>query len=418
MPARFTCCIVGVILAAFFVVLPGSAAALPQEAGGQDETPQGIVDAFQKGSFHLALRYRYEFVDDDAVDKDAHASTLRTAFNYQTAPLRGFDFFIEAENVVEIGGDWYRDVGRPPRGNGVTDRPVVADPAGTDVNQVRVRYRGYDTDVRFGRQEINIGDQRFVGAVAWRQHHQTFTALNVANASIGRVELRYVFSNNVYRIFGDKLDTLNNFLHGSIDAGRWGTLNLYGYLLNYTEQQFAGLSTNSFGFEFNGRQRLNDIGSVLYEAEYARQTDAADNPDIVKANYAHLMGGFAFEQWVTARIGWELLGGSEENGRFLTPLATLHKFNGWADKFLVTPTDGLKDFYVQLNGSVVDIGWTLAFHNFSADSVSTTYGSEFDWQLTYQSSWKQTFALKGAHYSADTFSTDTSKIWLWSSYTF
>ena len=290
--------------------------------------------------------------------------------------------------------------------------------AGTDVNQVRVRYRGYDTDVRFGRQEINIGDQRFVGTVGWRQHHQTFTALNVTNASIGRVELQYVFSNNVYRIFGDKLDTLNNFLHGSIDAGRWGTLNLYGHLLNCTEQQFARLSTNSFGFEFSGRQPLNDISSVLYEAEYAHQTDAADNPDNVKADYSHLMGGFAFEQWVTTRVGWELLGGSEADGRFLTPLATLHKFNGWADKFLSTPTDGLKDFYVQLNGSVVDIGWTVVFHNFSADAVSATYGSEFDWQLTYQSSWNQTFALNGAHYSADTFSTDTSKIWLWTNYTF
>lgn len=412
------CVLAGAVLLGLVILVPHAGWAAPQEAGGGDDAPEGVVEAFQKGTFHLGLRYRYEFVDQDGIDKDAHASTLRTVLNYQTAPLRGFDFFIEAENVVELGDDWYRDAGRPPRGNGVTGRPVVADPAGTDINQVRVRYRGYDTDVRFGRQEINIDDQRFVGAVGWRQHHQTFTALNVTNASIGRVQLQYVFSNNVYRIFGDKLSTRNNFIHGSVDAGRWGTLNLYGYLLNYTEQRFAALSTNSFGFEFSGRQRLNDVSSVLYEAEYARQTDAADNPNQVKANYAHVMGGVAFEQWVTARVGWELLGGSEEDGRFLTPLATLHKFNGWADKFLNTPTDGLEDFYVQLNGSVVDLGWTLVFHNFSADSISATYGSEFDWQLTYQSDWNQTFALKGAYYTADTFATDTLKVWLWTTYTF
>jgi hypothetical protein len=31
---------------------------------------------------------------------------------------------------------------------------------------------------------------------------------------------------------------------------------------------------------------------------------------------------------------------------FTTPLATLHKFQGWADKFLTTPVNGLADLYV------------------------------------------------------------------------
>ncbi len=418
MRAYFAYLLTAAVLLGSTALWPFAAAAVPQDRQGDADAPVGVVDSFRKGTFHLGLRYRYEFVGDDAIGKDAHASTLRTVLSYRTAPLRGFDLFIEAENVVEIGDDWYRDAGRPPRGNGVTDRPVVADPAGTDINQVLLRYRGYGTDVQLGRQEINIGDQRFVGAVGWRQHHQTFAGINVVNRSIGRVEVQYVFSNNVYRIFGDKLDTRNNFLRGSIDAGRWGMLNLYGYLLHYTETRFAALSTNSLGLEFSGRQRINDVTAVLYEAEYARQSDAADNPDEVEADYAHLMAGFAFQQWVTTRVGWELLGGSREDGRFTTPLATLHKFNGWADKFLVTPPDGLRDFYVQLNGNVVGIDWTLVFHNFSADSVSATYGSELDWQLTYQSDWNQAFALKGAHYSADTFSTDTSKIWLWTGYTF
>jgi hypothetical protein len=404
----------GVLISLWSLVGP----ALAQSAPQQGEAPQGVVEAFKRGTAHLGFRYRYEYVDDDAIEAKAHASTLRTMLNFRTAPLRGLDFFIEAENVVELGDDWYRDAGLPPRGNAVSGRPVVADPAGTDINQVMLRYRGHDTDMRFGRQEINIGDQRFIGAAGWRQHHQTFSAVNAENGSIDRVKLRYVFSNSVYRIFGDKVDTANNFLHGTIDTGKAGTLSVYGYLLNYTEDQFAALSTNSVGFEFAGALAIDDGVTALYEIEYARQTDAADNPNDVKANYAHLMGGFGFEQWVTARVGWELLGGSEENGRFLTPLATLHKFNGWADKFLNTPANGLEDFYVQLTGSVADIGWLASFHNFSADSVSATYGSEFDWQLSYQSSWSQTFALKGAYYSADTLSSDTLKIWLWTTYTF
>lgn len=409
---------VAIAVGMFISVSSLAGSAFAQSTPEQGEEPQSLVEAFQQGTVHLGFRYRYEYVDQDGIDDNAYASTLRTVLNFRTAPLRGFDLFIEAENVVELGDDWYRDVGRPPRGNGVTGRPVVADPAGTDINQVMLRYRGHDTELRFGRQVIRIDDERFVGPVGWRQHYQTFRAVNMVNDSIARVKLQYVFNDRVYRIFGDKRDTANHFLHGSMDAGKAGTLNVYGYLLNYTEAGFAGLSTNSFGFEFAGALAIDDGVTALYEVEYARQTDAADNPNEVKANYAHLMGGIGFEQWVTARVGWELLGGSLEDGRFSTPLATLHKFNGWADKFLNTPPDGLQDFYVQLTGVVADIGWLVSFHNFSADSVSATYGSEFDWQLSHQSSWNQTFAFKGAYYSADTFSSDTLKIWLWTNYTF
>ena len=34
---------------------------------------------------------------------------------------------------------------------------------------------------------------------------------------------------------------------------------------------------------------------------------------------------------------------------FTTPLATLHKFQGWADKFLATPVNGIEDEYVNLS---------------------------------------------------------------------
>jgi len=403
----------------FFCLVAGvPLLAAAQQGQGSEDEPQGVVDAFKKGTALLSLRYRYEYVGDDAIEKNAHASTLRTALSYRTAPWRGFEFFIEAENVAELGDDRYRDAGRGRRGNGVTDRPVVADPTGTDLNQVMLRYRGFGTDVRIGRQEISIDDERFVGPVGWRQHHQTFSAVNVANSSLGRLTLQYVFSNEVYRIFGDSLATANHFVHGSIDAGSAGTVKIYAYLLDFTEEAGSALSTNSFGFELTGAQDLGDAGRVLYEAEYARQLDAADNPNRIRATYAHLMAGVGFEQLITARIGWELLGGSPAEGKFSTPLATVHKFNGWADKFLSTPTNGLRDLYVSLSGSLGVFGWLATYHEFTADTGRACYGSEFDGQITYRSPWQQQFALKGAYYGADEFSTDTLKLWFYTTYAF
>lgn len=382
------------------------------------DEPEGVVDAVKQGTVRLAFRYRYEFVDQEDIAADAHASTLRTVLGFRTAPLRGFDFLIEAENVVVLGDDWYRDAGRSPRGNSVAGRPVVADPAGTDINQVMVRYRGYDSDVRIGRQEIDIADQRFVGTVAWRQHHQTFAGASFSNSSIDGLSLRYVFNTQVYRVFGDKVGTTNHFLHVRVDAGGVGTLRAYGILLDYDDLAFAGRSTNSFGAELAGSFPLTDRMTAHYEAEYARQVDAAANPSQVRADYVHLMAGVGFSSWVTARVGWELLGGSERDGSFQTPLATLHKFNGWADKFLTTPTNGLEDSYVQLDGNVGPFAWTGVLHGFRADSGGASYGDEVDWQVSYRSPWQQTFAFKGAYYAADTFSVDTLKLWLFTAYAF
>jgi hypothetical protein len=40
---------------------------------------------------------------------------------------------------------------------------------------------------------------------------------------------------------------------------------------------------------------------------------------------------------VNVKVGYELLGSDNGEYGFATPLATLHKFNGWADQFLGTP---------------------------------------------------------------------------------
>lgn len=393
------------------------AAGLCDAARAQGEAPRGVIDAFRQGTPHLGFRYRYEFVDEDGIERAAHASTLRTVLSFRTAQLRGFDFFVEAENVVELGDDGYRDAGRPPRGNGVVDRPVVADPTGTDFNQVLLRYRGFDSDVRFGRQEINIADERFVGAVGWRQHHQTFSAINVSNETIDRLTLQYVFSTDVYRVFGDKLDTRNHFLHAVADAGPIGTVRAYAILLDYTRPQLAVSSSNSLGFELAGAVALGDELTALYEIEYARQWDAADNPEDIDAGYAHLMAGGRL-RGLTARAGWEMLGGSRGRGSFSTPLATLHKFNGWADRFFVTPPDGLRDLYLQVEGTVFGLAWTAVAHDFRADAFSLRYGAELDGQLVWRTEWDQLIALKVAYYEADGFSSDTLKSWAWTEYTF
>ena len=113
---------------------------------------------------------------------------------------------------------------------------------------------------------------------------------------------------------------------------------------------------------------------------------------------------------------YEVLEGNGVRG-FSTPLATLHKFDGWADKFLTTPPNGLERRYVTLGYTTKGVGFletlaaTAVYHQFDSNRLNLDYGSEVDLQLQakYQ---RFNFLLKYADYNADRFATDTHKYWV------
>jgi hypothetical protein len=97
---------------------------------------------------------------------------------------------------------------------------------------------------------------------------------------------------------------------------------------------------------------------------------------------------------------------------------TLHKFNGWADKFLNTPADGLEDLFVSVGATLGKFALIGIYHDFKANSGGASWGSEFDAQVVYTAPWKQKIALRYADYSADEWATDTTKLWIWTSWGF
>lgn len=401
---------------------PPSAGSAPQAAGPDERAAEpdtmGFLEALRGGTATVALRYRYEFVADDAFVEDGYASTLRTTLGYTTGAFHGFRVFLEAENVLDIGADsLHADGGRGNRGNGVTGRPVIADPTGTDFLQAGMEWSGHDTLVKAGRQEIVLDDARFVGNVGWRQHHQSFGAVRARNASLGAFTGQYAYVDRVYRIFGDRQDTATHLIHARYDLGNVGAITAYGYLLRYQDQAFSGSSTDTFGAEFQGSSALSDSMTVHYQLEYAAQGDAGDNPGYIRADYVSAAAGLKAGGF-DVTLGYEMLGGSAQDGQFNTPMATLHAFNGWADKFLTTPVNGLQDLHVYVDGPLGPVQWMLRYMVFHAATGDARYGDEFDFQIEYRAPWRQSFAFKGALYNADEFSTDTAKLWLESGYAF
>lgn len=384
----------------------------------EDQEETTLKNALAKGDASIVLRYRYEFVGDDAFDKDAHASTLRTAIGYRTLPYKGFSLFLQAQNVAPIfKDDYYNNAGAGSLSNGVTDRPVVADPAQTRMQQVYLRIDALDTAFDLGRREIFYGDHRFIGDVRWRQNHQAFDAVYLVNRSLRKTTISYTFADSVLRINGGEKDMSSHFLNGVVNLRSDISLELFGYLLDYQDAQDFRLSSQTYGFRLLGSQPISGNVRALFEAEYANEKAFQNNPNDFDLNYLELVGGVGYKTHVNVRVGRERLG-SDGAFSFQTPLATGHKFNGWADRFLVTPKDGLVDWYVNIDGKVRSVSWWVTYHDFGADFGDATYGSELDAQVSYPSPWSQVFAAKFAIYREDGFSRDTSKFWFWTQYAF
>ncbi len=368
------------------------------------------------------MRYRAESVNQDPFTKDALGSTLRTVLGYETGEYRGFRLLLEFEDVAPIGNDKLFN----STTNGQVLRPVVADPDGTEINQVYMTY-GFSEDLsaRVGRQEINYGDHRFIGNVGWRQNHQSFDAVRLTHKGYENTTIDYAFLHGVNRIFGENSPAGEERLRSHLLDIRhkvegFGELAAYAYLLDF--DQTKALNSNTYGIRFGGQRGVTDEFDVLYQAEYADQSDAGSNPTVggIDTEYylAELGVGFMGAQ---LRFGNEHLGGSGMVGdKFSTPFATLHKFNGFADVFLATPDTGLEDRYVTLSRKLFGISCAATYHMFEADTGNMDYGGEFDMTMSYPVTKRLSVGARYANFNRDGAAPagfqDTEKVMGWVTY--
>jgi hypothetical protein len=118
-------------------------------------------------------------------------------------------------------------------------------------------------------------------------------------------------------------------------------------------------------------------------------------------------------------VGYEVLG-SDDGVSFQTPLATLHKFQGFADKFLVTPPDGIRDGYLKAGITLYGVAVTAFYHDFESDRGSDDYGDEIDLVANYPINANFSAMLKYASYQEGDLASarDTDKLWLMLTATF
>jgi hypothetical protein len=384
--------------------------------------PVDILESLLTGKVYFNNRLRLENADTTGRDSST-AITNRLRLGYASKPFHGFRGFVEMENIASPDeGNYFV----PATSGGTSTRTVIADPAGTEMNQAYAHYNsdsvtGSDVslDIKVGRQRIKIDDDRFIGNVGWRQREQTFDAVNVkSDLGVEGLTAQYVFVWQVRRIFGDEgpnWDSQSHLFNASYKVIPELKVTPFLYLLDFEDDSPAN-SVNNVGVRFTG-----DIGRDSedanrpffdYELTYAQQSDAGDNTTDYDAEFLAVQGRLILKGTGSATVGYQLLGSDDGMAAFRFPLGTNHKFQGFADTFLGTPANGLQDLYV---GGALDLPYGIkssaTIHQFWSDEGSTDLGYEIDLVASKKIYPNWAVLLKVAHFDGDNGMQDTTRVW-------
>ena len=364
-------------------------------------------------------RLRYESVEQDGLPKDAHAVTTRVRTGVEAKAAR-FSALFEAQGNLSIVPDYFDGL------NGKTDRPLIADPRSIAVYRAQLRYAAPTFAVTAGRQRIALDDERFVGAAQIRNNAQTFDAVRTEWSPIKGVKADVTYAWGVRTVWGidgtgaRQRDIAGDNVFATLGVVTpIGTATAFAYLVDQDEAvvQSYRLSSQSYGLRLAGNQPIGKA-KLSYTLSHARQSDWHRNPNDYAASY-WLADGAVELTGTKLGAGYEVLGA--DDGRaltaFNTPLSSIFKFQGWADKFTTTPADGIRDLYANVGhnwptvGRLKGVGVQAAYHRFASDRLVRRYGDELDLLATAKLD-RTALSVRYADYRADGFGVDTRKFWL------
>lgn len=413
------------------------AAAMVVGIGSVSAQAEDAVSAISNIKVKGELRPRYEYVEaEDNNKSNANALTNRFTLGVSGDLSDSVSVFGEMTNVSALNNNYNST------DNAKTDNQVVVDPEQTRLTQGFVDIKMGKTLVRAGRQMVNLDNQRFVGAVGWRQMFQTFDAILLSDNSVDNLNLAAAYVTGVNAVKNvDTANTRSAILHAAYKVDPALNVTAYSYMI--------GSVHNTNGLALTGDVALSDGMKLNYRAEYANQTGptmtkpSGGNAENIhaEANYQNFEIGLNMSGLLVG-VGRETLSGyatDDTNAKigngteFSTPLATLHAHNGWADIFLAGTGygAGLVDTSVMVGYKAKDFGTAkIIYHTFAAEAVSGDYGKEIDFVYTNKITSNLTGMFKGAMYTTAmdaiefngsapiAASYDATKVWLMLDYKF
>lgn len=363
------------------------------------------------------LRLRYQHIDQDRFSQNGEALTARFSGALEIDIFDKTSFLAEIEGVTALIDEYNDGTDNNPL------LPFIPDPEGIELNRIQIISEAIPkTRLTIGRQRLALDDWRFIGAFPFRQNSQSIEAIRIETTAFGPGILDAGYFNKVRRSLGK--DNVNGVFSGDSFFTNYnlatpiGRLSAFYYATELESGPVGALqsinSSQTAGVRILGRRDWDNV-SLVWEGSYARQKDYADNPNDYSADYG--LAELTLKPGALAlKVRGEILG--SDNGQALqTPLASLHRFQGFADQFLRTPDDGVRDYsaLVQYDfgakGLFSNVTTLARYHWFEADTDGRNYGRELNLSLKTRIN-KIGLALEYADYKAETFSTDTKTLFL------
>ncbi len=389
-------------------LLTGLSCAAPAFAQDGALDPIEIGDAVTLDPI-LDVRFRVETADQSTFAEDASSVTVRTRAGANLKWSENFSFLVEGEGTFQIDDDYNDTIPT----NGIEPFPVIADPESFQLNRVQVGYKDKTFATTIGRQRIILDDARFVGNVGWRQNEQTFDAAR-ASVKVGPATIDQTYAITQHTIFGS--DSPNNnfdgdFLFTNVKIPL-DKVTITGFRYEYDYDLRTAFSSTTYGGTVAAKLPAGPVNIGL-RGSYATQSDGGSNPINYSADY-YVAEASVSVAGFTLRAQREVLGSDGGVQAFQTPLATAHKFNGYADLFLVTPATGLQDNNVRLSkkfkfdGLPSGVNFQITYHDFQSDFGGIDYGTEFDAVISLKIG-EVALLAKYGDYESDGFGPDTTR---------
>jgi hypothetical protein len=348
-----------------------------------------IAQTFDVGA-QLRTRGQFDGKDFNS-DTDPFGYTeLRSRINLSIEADRGISGFFQIQDSRIYG----------------TEPSTLADTKNLDLHQGYIKVNkifGLPFDVKFGRQEVALANQRLIGSVGWHPVGRSFDG-SIVTLRLKKADIHFLgFQVNESLNFGDTLDVTF--------GGVWAELEL---IKNYKTDFFA-LNQSVWGTDQTlwtlGLYAKGNHGGFSHEIEFAYQM--GDNG--TGLDYAAMMFAYNAAYKVNSKLnpvvsaGVDYIGGDDDPTddkikTFNTLYATNHKFYGHMDYFLNLPVNtygvGLMDIHAKLSimpWKKIKLGFNGHMFNSAEDftladgSTSKDFGIELDFYAALKYSKNLTF---------------------------
>ena len=336
----------------------------------------GQVEESVPGKFGINYRVRYEETNSDG------GISQRIRYSYTTENYGGFTASIEGETIDGIE-------------DGFNGLDVAGE--GTDLNQLWGAYKDADLgSIKYGRQIYTLDDQRFIGHVGWRQNIQTFDAATAAFTGIENLVLGGFYFDQVNRINGTHIDIDAFGFNAAYTFGK--ALKLVGFYYDFDDTQtLARWDSETLGLRASGVFAFEDLKFNYAMSVADQEAELGEDGGYFSAEISSSFAGF------NLGLGYDVL----EQG-FRTPVATVHKFQGFADVFALQSItgkgNGVEDLYIYA-GYKIPVGNGIAtkvvYHSFEPETGAGEFGDEINLVAVYKVNKYMTVIAKYADYDAD-----------------